>query len=76
MRLACAESCTGGMVNKLLTDIPGSSIYLLGGVISYANEVKESLLGVSPDTGTVRCCQRGMCTRNGLWVLKQSFMQI
>ena len=50
MRLACAESCTGGMVNKLLTDIPGSSVYLLGGVISYANEVKESLLGVSPDT--------------------------
>lgn len=41
-----AESCTGGLLGKLLTDLPGSSRYFLGGVISYSNELKEKLLGV------------------------------
>jgi nicotinamide-nucleotide amidase len=41
-----AESCTGGLVAKKLTDTPGSSTYFLGGVITYSNELKESLLGV------------------------------
>ena len=44
--LATAESCTGGLVGKLLTDIPGSSAVYLGGVISYTNGVKRRLLGV------------------------------
>jgi len=44
--LATAESCTGGLVGKLLTDIPGSSTVYLGGVISYTNGVKRKLLGV------------------------------
>ena len=44
--LAVAESCTGGGLGALLTDIPGSSDYFLGGVIAYANEVKRSLLQV------------------------------
>jgi len=48
--LAVAESCTGGMISALLTDVPGSSEYFLGGVVSYANSAKESLLGVSPAT--------------------------
>jgi nicotinamide-nucleotide amidase len=47
---AVAESCTGGMVSALLTDIPGSSDYFLGGVVSYANTAKEQILGVSSDT--------------------------
>src|SRR5262249_44941390 len=47
---AVAESCTGGMVSALLTDIPGSSDYFLGGVVSYANTAKEQILGVSTDT--------------------------
>lgn len=47
--LATAESCTGGWVGKLLTDIPGSSRSYAGGVISYTNAVKHSLLGVSQE---------------------------
>lgn len=44
--LSTAESCTGGWVGKLLTDIPGSSKTFLGGVVSYTNGVKHNLLGV------------------------------
>jgi nicotinamide-nucleotide amidase len=46
--LAVAESCTGGMVGARLTAVPGSSKVFVGGVIAYANAVKESQLGVSP----------------------------
>ena len=44
---ATAESCTGGLIGAALTDIPGSSAWYRGGVISYANEAKIRLLGVS-----------------------------
>ncbi|MBV8596173.1 MAG: competence/damage-inducible protein A [Candidatus Eremiobacteraeota bacterium] len=44
--LATAESCTGGLVGELLTSIPGSSDYYLGGVVSYADAAKTELLGV------------------------------
>jgi nicotinamide-nucleotide amidase len=44
--LAVAESCTGGTLGAMLTDVPGSSHYFYGGVIAYANEVKVKLLGV------------------------------
>ena len=44
--LATAESCTGGLLGKLLTDVPGASAVYLGGIISYAYAVKERLLGV------------------------------
>jgi len=47
LQVAVAESCTGGLLGKMLTDPPGSSAYVLGGVISYANSVKTGLLGVS-----------------------------
>jgi len=47
-RLAVAESCTGGLVAKRMTDIPGSSRYFLGGVVAYANQVKVDLLGLDP----------------------------
>lgn len=46
--LATAESCTGGFLGKLLTDVPGASAAYLGGVISYAYSVKEALLNVDP----------------------------
>ncbi len=44
--LATAESCTGGLVGRYLTDVPGSSRWYWGGVVSYANAAKERLLGV------------------------------
>lgn len=46
--IATAESCTAGLLGKLLTETPGSSSYFLGGVQSYSNEVKKSVLGVDP----------------------------
>ena len=50
LKLACAESCTGGLAAKLITDIPGSSDVFLGGVVSYSNDVKVGMLGVSEET--------------------------
>ena len=47
---ATAESCTGGWVAKLLTDIAGSSAWYDGGVVAYSNTLKQSLLGVRPST--------------------------
>lgn len=47
--LAIAESCTGGLVQQLLTDLPGASAYFLGGVVSYDNRIKQELLDV-PET--------------------------
>lgn len=44
-----AESCTGGLIAKLITDIPGSSAVLSGGFVTYTNEVKTALLGVDPN---------------------------
>lgn len=44
--LATAESCTGGLIGKLLTDVSGSSAAYLGGIISYSNKVKNEVLGV------------------------------
>lgn len=50
LKLAVAESCTGGLIGHLLTNVPGSSDYYVGGIVSYANEVKIHTLGVHQDT--------------------------
>ncbi len=49
-RVAVAESCTGGLIAKLLTDAPGSSVWFERGIVSYSNEAKQDLLGVSSTT--------------------------
>src|SRR5437016_14419813 len=50
LTLAVAESCTGGLIGHRLTNVPGSSSYFLGGIISYSYDAKERLLGVSHAT--------------------------
>lgn len=50
LSLAIAESCTGGMISGMITSVAGSSDYFLGGVVSYSNELKIQLLGVSEET--------------------------
>ena len=50
LKLAVAESCTGGLLSKIITDVSGASAVYLGGVCSYANEVKMKLLGVKAET--------------------------
>lgn len=47
LTVACAESCTGGNIAHKITQIPGSSSYFLGSVVSYSNDVKADVLGVS-----------------------------
>lgn len=70
MTLATAESCTGGGIGHVLTAIPGSSAVYLGGVISYANSVKEQVLGVPQEVlatvgavseETARAMAEGIC---------------
>mgnify|MGYP002564523509 CR=1 FL=1 len=45
-KLSCAESCTGGLIAKKLTDVSGASAVFKGGVVSYTNEIKHNVLGV------------------------------
>ncbi|HVU10193.1 MAG TPA: CinA family protein [Phototrophicaceae bacterium] len=48
--VCAAESCTGGLVMHRLTNVAGSSEYVLGGVVSYSNEAKQKLIGVRAET--------------------------
>lgn len=61
MTVSSAESCTGGLIAKLITDVPGSSAVFSGACVTYTNSVKEQLLGVNPaviarDTEVSRAC--------------------
>lgn len=48
--VALAESCTGGLAMHVLTEVPGSSDYLLGGAVTYSDGAKQSMLGVPVET--------------------------
>ena len=50
LTIGLAESCTGGLISDRITDVPGSSVAFMAGAVSYSNESKISLLGVSEDT--------------------------
>jgi PncC family amidohydrolase len=50
LTVAVAESCTGGLCGKRLTDVPGSSAYVQAGFITYSNDAKRALLGVRGET--------------------------
>lgn len=50
LTLALAESCTGGLIGSLITDVPGSSACFLGCIVPYSNDAKEALLGVPKET--------------------------
>ncbi len=50
LTLSAAESCTGGLVSHCITDRPGASMFFKGAVVAYSAEMKESVLGVSPET--------------------------
>lgn len=50
LTLASAESCTGGLISKMITDVAGCSDVFEGGVVSYSNDVKMKLLGVKAET--------------------------
>ncbi len=50
VKIACAESCTGGMVSSALTDIAGSSDVFNGSAVTYSNEAKMKILGVKEET--------------------------
>ena len=50
MTLACAESCTGGMIGSEITRMPGASSFFLGSAVTYSNDAKENILGVSHET--------------------------
>jgi nicotinamide-nucleotide amidase len=49
MTLAAAESCTGGLLSKRMTDMPGASRVFLGGVVAYGKEAKTEFLGIPPE---------------------------
>jgi PncC family amidohydrolase len=52
LKLATAESCTGGLIGHRITNVPGSSDYYLGGAVAYAYEAKEQMLNVNHETLT------------------------
>jgi nicotinamide-nucleotide amidase len=75
--LCLAESCTGGYISHLITQVAGSSSYYKGGIVSYLIEIKENLLGVSEDSivqnGAVSEVVANQMARGALQLLKADY---
>jgi nicotinamide-nucleotide amidase len=63
IKLAVAESCTGGLIGHRLTNVPGSSKFLLADLVTYSNEMKQSLLGVTDGTLAMHGAVSEECVR-------------
>lgn len=71
LSIACAESCTGGNLAHRITEIPGSSAYFLGSVVSYSNDVKANVLNVNrEDISTFGAVSRQVVTAMAVGVAK------
>lgn len=72
LTISAAESCTGGLLGKMITDLPGSSAFFWGGVVTYSNDAKQRLLQVSEQTLT----QFGAVSRETALEMAQGIRQL
>jgi nicotinamide-nucleotide amidase len=73
LTISVAESCTGGLIGHMITSVPGSSAYFMGGIISYSNQAKCDLLGVSSDTLKKFGAVSGETAREMAWGIRERF---
>ena len=71
LTIATAESCTGGLLSSRLTDVSGSSAFIKLNVVTYANEIKEQILGVSSKTLNTNGAVSEQCAREMVIGLKK-----
>ena len=71
LTISTAESCTGGLLSSRLTDVSGSSNFVKLNVVTYANEIKESILGVTPKTLNTYGAVSEQCAREMVLGLKK-----
>ena len=72
MKLVTAESCTGGLIAKMITDISGASAVFDCGIVSYSNEIKEKILGVRKET----LCEYGAVSEETVREMTQGALKI
>ena len=73
LTISVAESCTGGLIGSMITDVPGSSRYFLGGIIAYSNQSKIEILNVSSKTIEEHGAVSDQTVREMAWGAKRLF---
>jgi nicotinamide-nucleotide amidase len=73
LTISVAESCTGGLIGSMITDVPGSSHYFLGGIIAYSNQSKIEILNVSSKTIEEHGAVSDQTVREMAWGAKRLF---
>jgi len=73
LTISVAESCTGGLIGSMITDVPGSSRYFLGGMIAYSNQSKIEILNVSSKTIEEYGAVSDQTVREMAWGAKRLF---